>query len=679
MRERWKWGSRNIADARSWTGVLLFFGATILLGTAGRARAAENSPLDACRAQKGDSVLLVGTASGPNLKDDRRVLIERLTSSILVGARAAQTEPSRPIFQHVVAFDEIVLQQKKLQAEVMDSASLVGVVDMRSAAPLIGKVYSKEGMITGYLQPSISELHGDLRIDLQLYCRSQPRDDWRLVVLKKVGGTGKREAEILDLVVDAARRLRHLRGNEKPQAVIEVKPARRVMLGTTVVLDGTRSLDPDHDALVLSWKQISGSQRYLPESGVMRNQIELTADVEGTFEFELTAREVVPQDADTMPASPTGPPAPASSDVATITIEVWRAPNPTVGDSRQIDLDLDHPQPVSLDGRCESCSMAEWRQVAGPQVEIRCPKEPPADAKTLLRNCSFTPSVPGEYAFHLVGGNALEVKTAKVTFLIAPKPFVIAGPRQVAAVLGESLKLDASASYDTLDPDPLFQWEARETPFPKQQSCFPSGDYRNGAMVLTPTGRTATFLSRERKTYHVRLSVRARRFFDQRQMWSYDCSTMVVQVEPRRWTIFLGGGGQLNSGTPDHRMRVAIGANVHLYGAWGVRVTQALFGAKLGRTPEEEARFEGLGGSAVALSYTLAKDAWLARFHFGGYAQVSSSQLRAGPSGGIEFGLPLHDIWVLLVGGNLQYPWSSGESPSTRWELAGWFGVGRMF
>ena len=135
----------------------------------------------------------------------------------------------------------------------------------------------------------------------------------------------------------------------------------------------------------------------------------------------------------------------------------------------------------------------------------------------------------------------------------------------------------------------------------------------------------------------------------------------------------------MNGGTRDNRIRAAVGANIRWRGPWGLRVTQSLFSYKVGSKSEDEDRFKGLGGSTVAASYTLDKDSWAVRAHLGAYAQISSGQSRMGPTGGMEGILSLHDIWVLLVGANLQYPWSSGDSPPSRWELAGWTGIGRRF
>lgn len=199
-----------------------------------------------------------------------------------------------------------------------------------------------------------------------------------------------------------------------------------VSVGTVVRLDGSGSTDPDGDALSYSWSQVSGPSVAL--SSATAQSPTFTAASVGTYVFQLVVSDgKVSSTADQVTvravSANTPPVADAGADIRAL-----------VGD----DVILDASR--SYDPDTDGLTFA-WSQVSGATVQIH-------NANTM--RAFFTPTTSGVYTFKVSvsDGQATSTDTVSVTVDNANQvPVAVAGDA-IVAVVGQTVTLDGSASYD---------------------------------------------------------------------------------------------------------------------------------------------------------------------------------------------------------------------------------------
>jgi hypothetical protein len=629
-------------------------------------------------------VLLVGSL-GPRGKDDQGGLLEQIQGRVLDGVDAALARGG--LFADRVSPDQWA-QQGKMVRDLSGYRSLSGAaVDLDvSKVHNLPKVGGRR--VDGYLRVGVSDDNN--RVDLELYRQSGGR--WTILRKKTVGGADVGKQDLLDLVADASRRIASLGPSEDhPHPVVYPAPAKLVVLGEKVVLDGSRSVDQDHDALAWLWCQDEppkGAERVLPAVGVFRRRVEFTPTVSGKYSFVLRVQEAVresdvPQIGCTDDRKGVG--------VKELSFEVKQAPEVTAGDSHQIELDSRERRRVALEGTCGSCDEFRWRQVSGPQLDGKSEDGESScsgwQKMGTAMNCWFTPGPPGEYVFELTGRNPVGERRATVRFLAAPPPVVVVGPRQLRALVGQPLELNGDASYDFVDAHPQYRWEVREAEFdPPAEACVPSGDHQQEAMVLHPRSSSATFLARRPGSYHVRLLVIAQREFAGRQMSAYQCATTRVEVEPRNWWGWMSGGGHvaLGSSLADTRrdmFSLHLGGNWVFHRGWGVRLMQTLYSYSWDKRADSlaPAGSHVLGGSTLALSYSFREGGHLElRPFLGGQFAIVRTGI-AGPGGGLDILIHLADNWAVALTADLHRLYKLQPVSSLGWDLRLAGGLGYAF
>lgn len=619
-------------------------------------------------------VLLVGSIAARQPGGEDGALLEQIHGRIFEGLRLGLGGPA--LFRDVVSFDRLV-RQGKMVKDLTGYSQYAGL----NMSLEVGRIHNLPGLggrkVDGYLQTTLSRTRDGLRVDLELYREKAGR--WSVASMKTVDGPESQLDRVLDRVADAARRIVSSEKGLEPSAHGGVQPSGPIPLGTRVVLDASGSSDGDYDALTWLWCQgpvPEGEQPVLPPAGVMRRQIEFTPTVAGTYTFTLHVQELV-RAAGSPALSCRGP----AASSAPVKIEVLQSLQVEAGDSRQIELGRSRER-LKLTGTCRGCTAFRWRQVSGPQVEVRHDKElAPGDQARGW----FRPGPPGEYTFELVGSNAIGEKRAAVNLLIAPRPTVIVGAAARRALVGRPLELNGTASYDFIDASPQFSWEARDKPFDRddERSCFPSRDYRHGAMVLHPRGNTAILLAGEPRTYYVRLMVIAKRQVGGQQMSSYDCATMAVDVQPRTWWAWLSGGGHANLGggaSAREMFALHLGGNRFFPGGkWGLRFSQVLFTHSWddqARTTEPTGS-RLMGGSTLGLSYTWRRPHAEVRPFVGGQFRIVSGRY-AGPGLGSDLLIPLFEHWAFTITADAHALYNFKQR-NTIWDLRLAAGLGHTF
>lgn len=167
---------------------------------------------------------------------------------------------------------------------------------------------------------------------------------------------------------------------------------------TAVTLDGSRSSDPDGDALSFSWTQIAGPAIGL--NGPDTSRPTFTPRASGTYSFRLNVTDALGA---------------TSSDTVNVTV-TNRNPVADAGPDQDVRASVN----VVLDGLGSNDPDGDpltfsWAQVSGRQVEIR-------DAARVA--ASFLPTVSGVYVFELTvsdGDGGIGKDTAIVTVAIPPE------------------------------------------------------------------------------------------------------------------------------------------------------------------------------------------------------------------------------------------------------------------
>jgi MYXO-CTERM domain-containing protein len=264
--------------------------------------------------------------------------------------------------------------------------------------------------------------------------------------------------------------------NQRPLArVAAVAPAT---VGAVVELDGSRSSDPDGDAVTHAWTQVRGAPVFLDDATAARPRF--VALRPGAVTFSLAVSD------GTLRSSP-----------VEVTVLVTTAPNRPPTAEAGPDQAVLIGSTVQLDGAASSDPDGDplrflWEQLQGPPVVLQgTPAQP-----------SFTPRGLGRFVFRLtVFDGETPSLSDEVVVVVSThgannqRPVARVGPVQVLDV-GATVTLDGTASSD---PDPLdrltYEWTF---------VSFPTG---SEPTLLNPGTATPSFVAAAAGPYTVRLVV----------------------------------------------------------------------------------------------------------------------------------------------------------------------------
>jgi len=217
-----------------------------------------------------------------------------------------------------------------------------------------------------------------------------------------------------------------------------------VEAGSTVVLDGSGSADPDGDALEYTWTQIEGPETVVLEGG---NSVlaSFTAGLAGSYRFQLVVSD-----------------GKVASAPDTVTVTVVRVNRPPVALVVASPESVEVGSRVTLDGSASydpdgDFLTYEWIQTGGPQVALE-------GAETAA--AVFYAVNEGVLTFRLVVRDSeFASASAEVTVTVNGVnhvPVANAG-EDLQGSLGSEICLDGSGSYD---PDPgdtlTYQWSQKQ-------------------------------------------------------------------------------------------------------------------------------------------------------------------------------------------------------------------------
>jgi len=246
---------------------------------------------------------------------------------------------------------------------------------------------------------------------------------------------GSLESDISTVMITATA------GNAAPSA--NAGQDRTALVGATISLDGSRSIDADGDPLSYAWVLLSrpsGSSAALVRPEAVNP--ELTPDLEGNYVLRLVVSD-----------------GRASSDAAQVTVQATRNNVAPIARAGAVQAVLEGGL-VTLDGSASSDANADslsylWSFVSRP------PGSSAALSGASSVNPSFIADRAGSYVLALVVNDGQVSSTTSTTTVTASSanlaPVANAGPSR-SAYVGTSVTLDGRASYDP-NNDPLaFAW-----------------------------------------------------------------------------------------------------------------------------------------------------------------------------------------------------------------------------
>jgi len=249
-------------------------------------------------------------------------------------------------------------------------------------------------------------------------------------------GVNTSEADEIILIVNAV--------NQAPTA--DAGDDADVELATLVVLDGSRSTDPDNDQLTYIWKQLSGPQVALADA--LKEKASFNAAVTGTYIFELSVSDAA-----------------VSSIPDTVTIRVLAHNMAPIADAGADQLtkvgtvvSLNASSSYDPDNHALTYS---WTQTQGASVQMY---------GMLTSKPTFTPTVSGVLEFKVVVSDGQAASEDMVTVTVESinrVPVAEAGEAQTLTLpmtFGGKIILDGSLSSDP-DGDTLtFIWSQLSGP-----------------------------------------------------------------------------------------------------------------------------------------------------------------------------------------------------------------------
>ncbi len=240
-------------------------------------------------------------------------------------------------------------------------------------------------------------------------------------------------------------------------------------VGQETTLDGSKSFDPNGDAIFFSWFLIQKpSSSSISLSGTNDQTLSFVPDVEGQYIFELVVSDIKGA---------------SSSDRVTVTAISGNAtPVADAGQDRIIEVGNE----VVLDGGSsydpngDSLSYS-WHFVTKPSNSAVTLQD---TTSSLIK---FTPDVEGIYTLELIVSDPYGATSSDRTTITAvygnASPVADAG-RDVTIKLGESVTLDGSGSYDPNGDPIVFSWHIVNKP--QDSSLSVDSSTNSATLLVTP-------------------------------------------------------------------------------------------------------------------------------------------------------------------------------------------------
>lgn len=220
------------------------------------------------------------TADKPDAATE--ALFDAVDNAVLTGVRLALArEVAGRRYDEVLSYRRIFAEARTTVVPTLRELSLYATRDLgREIEAARNKI--PKGSPIHLLKPVVFRApSGELRIDLEVY----DPDGMKLLAVKSAGGCGESQEEVLERLRQAAERLATAGEDRDPIAVTTIAPQGDIKVGTTVVLDGCPSADPDHDALAWTWKQTQAPDgvQVIPSSGYPGRRLRFVARNAGTY------------------------------------------------------------------------------------------------------------------------------------------------------------------------------------------------------------------------------------------------------------------------------------------------------------------------------------------------------------------------------------------------------------
>ncbi|MES1190123.1 MAG: FG-GAP-like repeat-containing protein [Steroidobacter sp.] len=253
--------------------------------------------------------------------------------------------------------------------------------------------------------------------------------------------------------------------NRAPVATLS--PAMTAGTGTTVILDGSASTDPDQDPLTYTWTQTSGaSVALIPASGGKASFT--TPSDAGTLVFSLVVND---GETDSVAAT------------ETVSVTVGGGVNPPVA-SAGTDITTPKRAPVALHGTVMNSNGVSltysWKQTSGATVTLQ-------NADSL--NPTFTaPATTGDMTFSLVVKDSFGSSTpSTVTVHVTNSIPIITNVALTPSSPKRNDPISVTVSISDVDNDPLavtYVWTRNGTPVSSATgSSYPSGNQAKGDVI----------------------------------------------------------------------------------------------------------------------------------------------------------------------------------------------------
>jgi hypothetical protein len=224
--------------------------------------------------------------------------------------------------------------------------------------------------------------------------------------------------------------------NRPPVALAsKLSPAGVPVIGDTIQLDSTGSLDPENAALSYAWSQVSGPTASL--SNPAAAQPTFAPAVQGVYEFQLVVFD------GTQLSFPSTVIVQVVPSVGVTAVSVSGTPSGTAASAGHFLSGNPVTLTSSLGG---SVVNTWWEQMAGPTVLLT--------HDLTINPATFTPTAAGNYTFRVTAldfGNNLRVSSlthVQIDTAVNQSPNANAGSNQIGIAAGTLVTLDGAASAD---------------------------------------------------------------------------------------------------------------------------------------------------------------------------------------------------------------------------------------